>query len=109
MMPSIFFICSASLSPVLFLPFQIVPADPELQEMKFLSQTVGDFVLQDLNPSLISQKPKQAAGIFEEMDSDLELVARILNAMSADQRGAILGVMDAEIAAKLTKIMDPAS
>ena len=54
-------------------------------------------------------KPKQAAGIFEQMDSDLELVARILNAMSVEDRGAILGVMDAEIAAKLTKIMDPAS
>ena len=52
---------------------------------------------------------QQAAGIFEEMDDNLELVARILNAMSVEDRGAIMGVMDAEIAAKLTKIMDPAS
>lgn len=56
-----------------------------------------------------SMKPKQAAGIFEEMDDNLELVARILNAMGVEDRGAIMGVMDAEIAAKLTKIMDPAS
>lgn len=56
-----------------------------------------------------SMKPKQAAGIFEQMDDNLELVARILNAMSVEDRGAIMGVMDAEIAAKLTKIMDPAS
>ena len=56
-----------------------------------------------------SMKPKQAAGIFEAMDDNLELVARILNAMGVEDRGAIMGVMDAEIAAKLTKIMDPAS
>ena len=29
--------------------------------------------------------------------------------MAAEDRGAILGVMDAEIAAKLTKIMEPDS
>ena len=52
-------------------------------------------------------KPKQAAGIFEEMTDNLELVARILKVMTAEDRGAIMGVMDAEVAAKLTKIMDP--
>ncbi len=56
-----------------------------------------------------AMKPKQAAGIFEAMTDNLELAARILNAMSADDRGAILGVMDPAIAAKLTKIMDPES
>ena len=54
-------------------------------------------------------KPKQAAGIFEAMTDNLELAARILSIMSAEDRGDILGVMDAEIAAKLTKIMDPES
>lgn len=56
-----------------------------------------------------AMKPKQAAGIFEAMTDNLELAARILNAMSADDRGSILGVMDPAIAAKLTKIMDPES
>lgn len=56
-----------------------------------------------------AMKPKQAAGIFESMTDNLELAAKILNAMSADDRGAILGVMDAQTAAKLTKIMDPES
>lgn len=56
-----------------------------------------------------AMKPKQAAGIFEAMTDNLELAARILNAMSADDRGSILGVMDPTIAAKLTKIMDPES
>ena len=54
-------------------------------------------------------KPKQAAGIFGEMTDNLELVARILSVMSADSRGDILGVMDPEVAARLTKIMDPES
>lgn len=56
-----------------------------------------------------AMKPKQAAGIFESMTDNLELAAKILNAMSADDRGSILGVMDPAIAAKLTKIMDPES
>ena len=56
-----------------------------------------------------AMKPKQAAGIFESMTDNLELAAKILNAMSADDRGAIMGVMDPAVAAKLTKIMDPES
>lgn len=56
-----------------------------------------------------AMKPKQAAGIFEAMTDNLDLAARILKAMSADDRGSILGVMDPTIAAKLTKIMDPES
>ena len=52
-------------------------------------------------------KPKAAAGIFEAMTDDLDLAAKILGAMEADDRGAILGVMDPEIAARITKIMEP--
>lgn len=59
--------------------------------------------------SSASMKPKQAAGVFESMTDNLDLVAKILNVMSAEDRGAILGVMDPDVAAKLTKIMDPES
>ncbi|MBO4347277.1 MAG: hypothetical protein J5840_06535 [Lachnospiraceae bacterium] len=52
-------------------------------------------------------KPKQAAGIFEKMTDNLPLAAKILENMSADDRGNILGAMDAEVAAKITKIMEP--
>lgn len=72
----------------------------QLQE----SQEVQDYAL-----AYSSMKPKQAAAIFEEMTDNLNLAAKILNAMSAEDRGAIMGVMDAEVAAKLTKIMDPDS
>ena len=63
--------------------------------------------IQDYASAYSQMKPKQAAGIFESMEQDLNLVARILKTMNAESRGAILGVMDPEIAGKLTKIMDP--
>ena len=68
------------------------------------SQEIQDYAL-----AYSEMKPKQAAAIFEEMTDNLNLAAKILNAMSAEDRGAILGVMDAEVAARLTKIMDPDS
>ena len=54
-------------------------------------------------------KPKQAAKVFEEMDDRLELVARILEGMSVEERAEIMNVIDPEIGAKLTKIMNPGS
>lgn len=52
-------------------------------------------------------KPAQAAKIFENMTDNLSLAAKILDAMSADDRGKILGAMDPSVAAKITKIMEP--
>ena len=52
-------------------------------------------------------KPKEAAAVFDTMTDDLGLVADILMNMGAAQRAAILGKMNAETAAKLTKIMEP--
>lgn len=69
-------------------------------------QEVLDFVN---TYSSTGMKPKQAAALFEKMTDNLPLVARILKAMPVEDRGAILGAMDADIAAKLTKIMDPQS
>ena len=54
-------------------------------------------------------KPKEAAGIFEAMQDDLQLAAKILWEMDATSRGKILGAMDAEVAARITKIMEPES
>ena len=41
------------------------------------------------------------------MTDNLALAARILSVMSAEDRGKILEAMDAKVAARLTKIMDP--
>ena len=58
---------------------------------------------------IYAMKPKQAAAIFEQMTNNLDLAARILKVMSAEDRGKILGAMNSEVAAKITKIMDPES
>lgn len=52
-------------------------------------------------------KPAQAAGVFEAMTDNLPLAALILENIDAAQRGKILGAMDPEIAARITKIMEP--
>lgn len=80
-----------------FLYKQVIIQMEEDAEFKEFAQSYGSE----------SMKPKQAAAIFESMIDDLPRVARILNALSAEDRGSILGVMDSEVAAKLTKIMDP--
>ncbi len=76
---------------------QVVEQRQESEEVQQYAQSYADM------------KPAAAAKIFEKMQSDLKLVARILNTMDAESRGDILAAMDAEVAAKLTKIMDPES
>ena len=65
--------------------------------------------IQDYAAAYSAMKPKQAAAIFEQMTNNLDLAARILKVMSAEDRGKILGAMNSEVAAKITKIMDPES
>jgi flagellar motility protein MotE (MotC chaperone) len=76
---------------------EVVKEQEETQEVK------------DYAAAYSAMKPKQAAAIFESMTDNLDLVARILGVMSSDDRGNILGAMDSDIAAKITKIMDPES
>ena len=76
---------------------QVVQQQEESKEIKDYAQAYADM------------KPKEAAAIFENMTDDLELAAKILNQMSTEDRGKILGVMDPTVAARLTKIMDPES
>ncbi len=63
--------------------------------------------LEEYAKTYASMKPSQAAGIFETMTDDLSLVSKILNQLNTEQRGEILGAMDPEIAAKLTKLLEP--
>ncbi|MDE6675822.1 MAG: hypothetical protein K2K19_13615 [Acetatifactor sp.] len=65
--------------------------------------------VQDWAASFSQMKPKQAAQILEEMKDNLDVAARILKTVGAEARGNIMGVMDSEIAAQLTKIMEPES
>ena len=74
-----------------------------------LTQQQADKEVEDFVKTYSNMKPKQAAKVFEEMDDRLELVARILEGMSVEERAEIMNVIDPEIGAKLTKIMNPGS
>jgi flagellar motility protein MotE (MotC chaperone) len=65
--------------------------------------------IEDYAQAYSEMKPKEAAAIFEAMTDNLDLAARILGVMEPDDRGKILGAMDSQIAARITKIMDPES
>lgn len=83
------------------------PATAEALYKQVIIQKEEDELVKNYAQAYSEMKPKQAAEIFEQMTDNLELVARILWQMEPDERGKILGVMDQEVAAKLTKIMDP--
>ena len=67
--------------------------------------------IQDYVSAYSSMKPKEAAALFEQMtDTEgIQLAARILGAMNAEDRAAIFNEMDKEVAARITKILDPQS
>ena len=87
----------------------IDPATAEFLYRQVVAELEESKEIQEYAQAYSEMKPKQAAAIFEKMTNNLELASRILQEMSAEDRGKILGVMDAEIAAKLTKIMEPDS
>lgn len=83
------------------------PATAELLYKQVIVQEEEDKKITNYAQAYSEMKAKDAAAIFESMTDNLELVAKILWQMEPDKRGAILGVMDEEVAAKLTKIMEP--
>ena len=85
----------------------IEPANAEAIYKQVIEQQQGDEELEQYVSMYSSMKPKQAAAIFDTMTNDLNLVAKILKAMDADASSGILGAMNADTAAKLTKIMEP--
>lgn len=85
------------------------PTTAEYLYKQVIAQLQVDKSVQDYASAYSSMKPKKAAAIFEQMTDNLNLAARILKTMSAENRGDILAEMDPAIAAKLTKIMDPES
>lgn len=83
------------------------PATAEYLYKQVVGQVAIDAQLQDYAQAYSEMDASQAASIFEQMTDSLDLVAKILNQMGAQDRGEILGTMDPEVAARLTKIMDP--
>lgn len=85
----------------------IDPKNAEVLYKQVVEQTTYDDKVQDYVKTYSQMKPKEAAAVFDTMTGDLGLVADILMNMGATQRAAILGKMNPETAAKLTKIMEP--
>jgi len=85
------------------------PATAEYLYQQVIQEEAVNKEISDYAATYSGMKPKDAAAIFDTMTNDLDLVAKILGAMSAEDRGNILGQMDEENAARLTKMMDPDS
>lgn len=85
----------------------IDPANAEVLYKQVLEQQQAEQQIQDYADTYAQMKPKQAAAIMEQMTDNLELVAKILGSMDTASRGAILGAMSSDVAARITKIMEP--
>ena len=83
------------------------PSVAEYLYKQGLVQQQKNTELEEYVKTYASMKPKEAAKVFENMTNELDLVADILGGMSVEERAAIMNVMDAELAAKLTKLMRP--
>lgn len=66
-----------------------------------------DNEITELANTYANMDAKKAASILEKMSTDLDTVALILSSMAVDKRGAILGEMDPEFAANVTKKLLP--
>ena len=85
----------------------IEPERAEALYQQVIKQSETDKEMQDYVAAYTAMKPKEAAQIFEAMTDNLALAARILENMDSDSRGKIMGAMDKDVAAKITKLMDP--
>ena len=91
---------------------QIDPTNAEILYKEVVKKEEEDKEIQDYAKAYSSMKPAAAAVIFasDPLRSDLELAAKILGAMAADSRGAILaqiGSLDDDLAGNITRIMEP--
>ncbi len=85
----------------------IQPQNAEAIYKQVVTQTTQDEQIKQYASTYSSMKPAQAAGIFNTMTDNLALVGKILWAMDASSRGKILGAMNADTAAQVTRIMEP--
>lgn len=85
----------------------INPENAEILYKQVVEQISYDAKVEDYVKTYSQMKPKEAAAIFDAMTDDLGLVADILMNMGGKARADILGKMDQQTAAKLTKIMEP--
>ncbi len=90
--------------------YESMDADTAAKLYKEAVQTeVATKEQKELANSYAAMKPEKAAKILETMTADLDIVVNVLNEMSPEQRGKIMGEMSAAYAAKVTKKMSATS
>ena len=85
----------------------IDPANAEVLYKQVVQQQEADAEIEEYARTYSEMKPKQAAAIMEAMQDNLKLVVKILENMKTDARSDILAAMNAEVAARITKMMEP--
>lgn len=85
----------------------IDPANAEVLYKQVVQQQETDAEIQEYANTYAEMKPKQAAAIMEAMQDNLKLVVKILQNMETEARSDILAAMDSEVAARITKMMEP--
>ena len=85
----------------------IDPANAEVLYKQVVQQQEADAEIQEYANTYAEMKPKQAAAIMEAMQDNLKLVVKILQNMETEARSDILAAMDSEVAARITKMMEP--
>lgn len=85
----------------------IDPTNAEVIYKQVVEQQQQTTEVQEYADTYANMKPAQAAAILNTMTDDLKLVGKILWAMDTKSRASILGAMDKDIAAAVTKLMEP--
>ncbi|MFP4697248.1 MAG: MotE family protein [Eubacteriales bacterium] len=85
----------------------ISPQNAEKIYQKVVEKNVYDDEVRKYAQTFQDMKADEAAGILEEMATDLDLVVLILENIASEQRGKILGAMTPRVASKITKKMAP--
>lgn len=84
------------------------PSTAESLYRQVVVQLEESTAFQEYARTFAEMKPKAAAQVMEEM-TDLKQVARILQALSAEERGNIMNQMSSDFGARVATIMDPDS
>lgn len=83
------------------------PATAEALYKQVIQEEAVNAKMRDYVATFSNMDSADAAAILSSMTDNLDLAAEILENMTATSRGAILGEMDAAIAARIAKIMNP--
>ncbi len=83
------------------------PTTAEALYKQVIQEVAVNNKMKDYVATYSNMDAKKAAGILGAMTDNLDLAANILMNLPASTRGAIMGEMDAAVAARISRIMNP--